>query len=120
MSSLSQVTVHDVAEKLRERGQGGPSFVLLDVRELPEEKQASLGNEAVLSPLSALAEHGLAALPDVITADKSVEIVVMCHHGVRSAQVTMWLRRQGWSNVFNMTGGINAYAIEIDPAIGQY
>ena len=64
--------------------------------------------------------RGPAALPDSILADKTVEIVVMCHHGIRSAQVSMWLLRQGWQNVFNLQGGINAYALEVDPLVGQY
>jgi rhodanese-related sulfurtransferase len=51
---------------------------------------------------------------------KETEIVVMCHHGVRSAQVVSWLRQQGWTNVWNLSGGIDAYARDVDPAVGFY
>lgn len=120
MISLPQVTVQEVAEKLRQRRQGSRDFVLLDVREPLEHQHANLGDEAEFIPLSVLAEQGISALPVTLLAAKDMEIVVMCHHGIRSAQVTMWLLRQGWQNVFNMTGGINAYALEVDPAVGRY
>ncbi|MCB8988731.1 MAG: hypothetical protein H6661_13405 [Ardenticatenaceae bacterium] len=120
MNSLPQVTVQEVAEKLRQRHQNGRHFILLDVREPLEFQHASLGNEAEPAPLSTLAQEGVNALPEAVRRDKDTEIVVMCHHGVRSAQVTMWLRQQGWRHVFNMNGGINAYALEVDPAVGRY
>jgi len=56
-------------------------------------------------PLSDIARRYLDALPSV-TIDKDAEIVVFCHHGVRSAQVTLWMQSQGWSNVRSMAGGI--------------
>jgi rhodanese-related sulfurtransferase len=44
----------------------------------------------------------------------------MCHHGVRSADVTVWLRAQGWGQTFSLRGGIDAYALLVDPSIGRY
>lgn len=120
MVSLPQVTVQEVAEKLRLRQQGSYQFILLDVREPLEQQYARLGDEAEFAPLSTLSQAGIQALPAAMQVEKDIEIVVMCHHGIRSAQVTMWLLRQGWQHVFNMTGGINAYALEVDPAVGQY
>ncbi|MFQ5435920.1 MAG: rhodanese-like domain-containing protein, partial [Anaerolineae bacterium] len=67
-----------------------------------------------------LARQGMGALPTAVTQNKDTEIVVMCHHGIRSAQVVAWLRQQGWTNVWNMTGGIDAYATAVDPTIGRY
>jgi len=52
--------------------------------------------------------------------DKNAEIVVFCHKGVRSAQVTMWLKQQGWTNVLSMAGGIDAWAKQVDPDGGMY
>lgn len=52
--------------------------------------------------------------------DPEAEIVVVCHHGMRSAQVCMFLERQGFSNVFNLVGGVAAWAAEVDPAMPQY
>jgi len=95
-------------------------FILLDVREPNELLYANLGDGVLTAPLSELAQQGPEALPEAVLADKAAEIVVMCHHGNRSAQVTAWLLQQGWTNVFNMDGGIDAYAIAIDPAIGRY
>ena len=120
MISLPQISVHEVAEKLNQRRTGGSQFILLDVREPLEYQQANLDGETECAPMSELSHRGPAALPDSILADKTVEIVVMCHHGIRSAQVSMWLLRQGWQTVFNLQGGINAYALEVDPLVGQY
>lgn len=109
-------SVQEVAAKLA----GDGEFILLDVREPVELLYANLGERVTKLPLSVLAEQQLEALPDEIATDKDAEVVVMCHHGNRSAQVTAWLRQQGWTQVFNMDGGIDAYAIAIDPKIGRY
>lgn len=47
-------------------------------------------------------------------------IVVYCHHGMRSAQVVTWLREQGFASVQSMAGGIDAWAIEIEPGMTRY
>jgi adenylyltransferase/sulfurtransferase len=51
---------------------------------------------------------------------KDRPIVVHCHHGGRSLRVTHWLRGQGFSNVRNMTGGIDAWAQEVDKGMQRY
>jgi len=86
--------------------------LLLDVRELWEFERCPVPS-ARLVPMGSVPAH-LAEL------DPTRETVVICHHGVRSAQVTMWLRQQGWRNVYNMAGGIAAWALEIDPSVGHY
>ncbi|MCA9970339.1 MAG: hypothetical protein KC425_08990 [Anaerolineales bacterium] len=115
-NSLPSVTPRQLAEML----ENGREFILLDVREPLELMYASLGDAAVNVPLSKLAEYGTEVLPEAITADQAAEVVVMCHHGVRSAQVVAWLRQQGWTHVFNLTGGIDGYATAVDPAVGTY
>lgn len=111
-----EISVREVADKLAQ----AESFVLLDVRETYELQGATLPPGSFeLAPLSELAARQTAALPNA-AQDKNAEIVVFCHHGVRSAQVTAWLRQQGWSNVLSMAGGIDAYAREIDPSVGTY
>lgn len=120
MFPLPQLNVRQVAEKIEQRANGGPDFVLLDVREPLELELANLGDAALSAPLSDLAELGLEALPKTIQQNKETEIVVMCHHGIRSAQVCAWLRGQGWQNVYNMSGGIAAYALIVDPGVGHY
>ncbi|MEW5986244.1 MAG: rhodanese-like domain-containing protein [Chloroflexota bacterium] len=110
-----EISVQEVARKRA----AGESFVLMDVRELAELSLANLGDDAILVSMSELAARQLAALPEA-AQDQTAEIVVFCHTGVRSAQVTAWLRYQGWQNVTSMAGGIDAYAAEIDPGIGFY
>ena len=111
-----EVSVQDLAEKLSQNG----DFVLLDVRELHEIGTVALEPEQlVVLPLSELARMQLPALEEKGLA-KDDEIVVMCHHGVRSAQVTAWMRQNGWEDVWSLAGGIDAYAHEIDPEVGFY
>ena len=110
------LTVQEVAQKR----ENGDEFILLDVREPNELLFANLGDGIQTCPVSQLAEQGPNALPEAVLANKEAEIVVMCHHGNRSAQVTAWLRQQGWTNVLNMDGGIDAYATAVDPSVGRY
>ncbi len=111
-----EISVQAVSEKLAQ----DEDFILLDVRELHELDRAQLTHRQVnVLPLSELAQKQLAALPAVVQ-DKTAEIVVMCHHGNRSGQVTAWLINQGWTNVLNMAGGIDTFARDIDPKIGFY
>ena len=91
----------------------------MDVREPAELALANLGEDVVVVPLSELAKDREAALPDELL-DQSKEIVVFCHTGVRSGQVTAWMLSSGWTNVSSMEGGIEAYARYIDPSVGFY
>ena len=94
-------------------------FILMDVREQMELRLANLGQDVLWIPLSDLAARREAALTDELS-DKEVKVVVFCHTGVRSAQVTAWLRQSGWENAVNMAGGIEAYARLVDPEVGRY
>jgi len=69
--------------------------------------------------MSLVAREREAAFPEALR-DPQREIVVMCHTGVRSADVTNWMLEQGWKNVHSLAGGIAAYASLIDPKIGRY
>lgn len=111
-----EISVTEVAQK---RANGEP-FVLLDIREPAELMMANLGEDVEHVPLSSLVAMREQALPESIIADKTVEIVVICHHGSRSAQVTAWLHQQGWVNALSMAGGIEAYAEEVDASVGFY
>lgn len=110
------VSVREVATM---RG-GKDDVILLDVREPHELQIANLGSSVTAVPLSELASKQLAALPTTIAEEKGAHIIVFCHHGGRSAQVVAWLRQQGWTNTFNMDGGIDAYAVQIDQTIRRY
>lgn len=115
MDHLPEITPAELAR----RRAAGDAPLLLDVREPYELRAASLGEGVALAPLSALSRYRLEALPES-ARDRQAELVVFCHHGVRSAQVVAWLRQQGWQNVYNLRGGIDAYAREVDPSIGLY
>lgn len=111
-----EISAREVATKL----EAGEQFVWLDVREAYEFAQASITNAPIImTPLSRLGQEGITALP-LEAQDKNAEIIVSCHHGNRSAQVTAWLRQQGWTNVLNLNGGIDAWAREVDPSVGRY
>jgi rhodanese-related sulfurtransferase len=52
--------------------------------------------------------------------DPEEHLVIVCHHGVRSMNVTVWLRNQGFEQAQSMRGGIEAWATEVDPSVGRY
>ncbi len=112
-----EVSVHDVVEKQQERTE----FFLVDVREPNELELASLPEGEFISlPLSDLRERRLDAIPEALRQNQDSEVVLFCHKGLRSAQVTVFLRQQGWSNAVSMAGGIDAWAEEIDESVGRY
>lgn len=87
-------------------------FILIDVRE-PQELAICQLPQATSIPLQSLPSQ-LINLP----VDKP--IVVSCHHGRRSAQAVQLLISQGFERVLNLTGGIDAWAQEIDPTVARY
>ena len=52
--------------------------------------------------------------------DPDERLIVVCHHGIRSMDVTVWLRNQGFEQVQSMRGGIDAWSAEVDPAVSRY
>lgn len=113
---IPEVTVNELSEKLKSED----TFILLDVRESHELNFAKIVDSRLdVTPMSRLAREGTNALSESAKAQDST-IYVMCHHGNRSAQVTAWLAQQGWQNVFNVRGGIDEYARQIDRSIGFY
>jgi adenylyltransferase/sulfurtransferase len=116
-----QFTIPEITPlQLAARLQAEPALVLLDVREPYELTRARLSDPRVVyAPLSELARRQLDALP-AAAHDSDTPLVVFCHMGQRSAQVVYWLREIGWSNVVNLSGGIHAYASQVDRSIGFY
>ncbi|MBR9804477.1 MAG: rhodanese-like domain-containing protein [Rubinisphaera brasiliensis] len=110
MSDSLEVTCEAVQQKL----QSGESFLLLDCREQDEYDTVHI-DEATLLPMSELADR-VGELED----RKQDDIVVYCHHGMRSLRVTNWLRGQGFANVVSMTGGIDRWSEAIDPSKPRY
>jgi len=111
-----EITVSELSQKL----QSQEEFILLDVREPHELMLAKISDGRVFpAPMSALARLGISALPEAARAGV-LPVYVLCHGGVRSAQVTDWLTGQGVTRVFNVRGGIDAYARQIDKTVGLY
>ena len=116
MKNIPEITIQELALKLKH----GDKFVILDVREIWETDLARINDErAILLPMSRIAREQKEAFPPAL-CDLQTEILVMCHHGIRSADVTDWMRQQGWKNVFSLAGGIAAYAEQVDPSVGVY
>jgi len=89
-------------------------FFLLDCRETAEHAIAGI-HGATLIPMGQIPER-LSELDDY----RKRRIVVHCHHGGRSLQVMQWLRQKGFAGAQNMTGGIDAWATEIDRSVPRY
>jgi rhodanese-related sulfurtransferase len=87
---------------------------LIDVRE-PDEWEICRIPGAELLPMSQWPQLALTKLPD-----KSEPILLHCHHGGRSARATAWLLGQGYTNVKNVAGGIDAWSTEIDSSVPRY
>lgn len=100
------------ATELNELIQAGKSPFLLDVRSMEETMICNLSN-SVLIPLPEL-ERRLGEL------DKNEDIVVYCHAGVRSHHAAHFMRRNGFNKVRNLTGGITAWALDVDRSMPRY
>ena len=111
--SLPVVTVEALAKRLADQD---PELQLIDVREPEEVAIASIDGFEVL-PLSQF-EQWSTDISDRF--DPHQETLVLCHHGMRSAQMCFWLLNNGFTNVKNITGGIAAYAAKVDRSIPQY
>jgi rhodanese-related sulfurtransferase len=98
--------------ELKARRARGDKVVVLDVRELEEVAIASFP-DATHIPMG--------DVPSRLTElDPDLEWVVVCHHGVRSGQVAMYLARTGFERVSNLSGGIDAWSLTVDPATPRY
>jgi rhodanese-related sulfurtransferase len=90
----------------------GEPFLFIDVRE-PWEHQTAHIEGAKLIPLGQIrASFG--------ELDVDGDVVLFCHHGMRSLDAAAWLRSQGVEGAQSMTGGIERWAVEIDPKVPHY
>lgn len=93
-------------------GQTKTPPLLLDVRE-PWEYQICRLEDASLLPMR--------QIPTAYqTLDQHRETVVICHHGIRSYQVAYFLERMGFTDIVNLTGGVAAWARDVDPGMPTY
>lgn len=97
------------------RLKGGDQAVLIDVRE-PEEFAAARVEGAELVPMQSVPGR----FQELEGMADERELLVMCHHGVRSLNVVAWLRERGIENCFSVAGGIDQWSREIDPEVPRY
>ena len=94
----------------------GSRPVVLDVREPWELNTASVNAEGF-----ELRAIPMGSIPNQLAnLDPARPVACLCHHGVRSLRVAAYLAQQGFENVSNITGGIDAWSAELDPAVPRY
>lgn len=112
-SPIPEIEVESLIERLEINADG---IQLIDVRE-PHELEIASVPDFVNLPLS---QFPLWSSTIAQKFDPNAETVVMCHLGMRSAQMCQWLMQQGFTNVKNLSGGIDAYSRRIDSAVPLY
>lgn len=89
-----------------------PPPLLLDVRE---------ASEYVICHITGSRHIPMSLIPQAQEElDPDQEIIVICHHGMRSARIANYLQQIGFNKVFNLAGGIHAWACEVDPGMPTY
>jgi rhodanese-related sulfurtransferase len=107
---MQNISVSELADWMADATRTAP--LLLDVRE-PWEYQTCHIEAALLMPMQSIPSS-------VEQLDVNANIVCICHHGARSLQVAVFLERNGFTNVSNLSGGMHAWAQQIDPAMPTY
>ncbi|EIC28894.1 MULTISPECIES: rhodanese-like domain-containing protein [Methylomicrobium] len=100
------------ASELHERLVQGEDLFLLDVREPQEYRYANIAGSTLIPLRQIPARIG--------ELDPERHIVVICHHGMRSMQAATYLAHQGFQNIANLTGGIDAWSLQCDSAVLRY
>ncbi len=109
MPTYGTITV----EELKARQEAGEKFRLIDVREPHEHQHASIAGSE-LKPLGQIPQW----MNEL--SDKDEEIVLHCHHGMRSDRACQFLAAQGFSNLKNLVGGIDDWSLRVDPGVPRY
>ncbi|XZE52402.1 rhodanese-like domain-containing protein [Planctomycetaceae bacterium SH139] len=114
MNSAAEVPLEIDVQAVKELQSSGEPFYFLDCREPDEYETASIVG-AELIPMGEINDR-LAELEPY----RNGRIIVHCHHGRRSLNVTHALRQAGFSETQSMAGGIDAWSVEIDPSVPRY
>lgn len=107
---IAQIAPADLAAWRADAARAAP--VIVDVREPWEFERCRIEGSLAL-PLSQLP-----ARRTEIPEDR--ELVLVCHHGSRSQQAAMWLAQNGYLHLHNLRGGVEAWALEVDPTMARY
>jgi rhodanese-related sulfurtransferase len=103
------------ARAVRDRIAAGEKLYLIDVRE-PHEHQICHIDGAELIPMNTIPPR----LQEIEAKADAAPLIFFCHHGMRSLNVVNWLRGQGVEDCQSMSGGIDAWSVEIDSAVPRY
>ena len=103
-----EISAADAAALLKEKGAR-----LIDVRE-PWEFATARIEGSLQMPMGEVPARAHQEL------DPEERLVVVCHHGIRSMNVTAWLRKQGFEQAQSLRGGIDAWSAEVDPGVARY
>lgn len=107
---MQHMTVTELAQRLADSSQTKP--LLLDVREPWEYETCHIPGAILMSMQTVPAR--------MQELDDEQEIVCICHHGARSMQVAQFLERHGFTQLINLTGGVHAWAQQVDPGMPTY
>jgi rhodanese-related sulfurtransferase len=107
---MKTMTASELAAWLGDASRAKP--VLLDVRE-PWEFQTCHIEGAVPMPMNSVPAR-------IDELEEDVPVVCICHHGGRSMQVAAFLERNGFTQVTNLTGGVHAWALQVDGSMPTY
>ena len=107
---MNHLTAPELAAWLADSSR--PQPMLLDVRENWEFETCKIAGSTQI-PMNTIPAR-------IEELDDDAEIVCICHHGARSMQVAAFLERNGFSKTFNLTGGIHAWAVQVDSAMPKY
>ena len=105
-----EITPRDLAAQLQLKPEG---LILLDVREPWEFATAQIAGSKSM-PMGEIPSRAFQEL------DPEAHIITVCHAGVRSLNVAVWMRNQGFEKVQSLGGGIDAWSREIDPTVPRY
>jgi rhodanese-related sulfurtransferase len=107
---MKQLPPKALQEWLADETRNNP--ILLDVRESWEFQTCCIDGSHWI-PMGQIADR-------LHELDAGREVVVICHHGVRSFQVSIFLDHSGFRNVYNLQGGVDAWARDVDPNMPKY
>jgi rhodanese-related sulfurtransferase len=107
---MQRISAAQLAEWLGDESRAKP--FLLDVRE-PWEFETCRIEGAQSLPMRSIPQR-------IAELDADAEIVAICHHGMRSMQVAAFLEQNGFGKLYNLQGGVAAWAAQVDPKMPTY
>lgn len=115
---MSELPLEVSCEQVKELLSADQKPLLIDCREPDEHAMVHLP-DACLLPMQQI-PSSLDKLQSAVEGSAGASLIVYCHHGMRSAQTANWLREHGFPQAQSMAGGIDAWAVEIDPTLARY